>query len=87
MYMQAVILSVLALTAALYMEPTRYLQSIWQRWDASDLVCTGMASEPVRTGITRTIDGSRRDQLSSEVTVETCFKGKPPASSPVRALA
>ena len=83
--MQAVILSVLALTA-LCMEPARYLQSIWQRWDASDLVCTGMASEPVRTGVTRTIDGRRRDQLSSEVTFETCFKGSPPASSPTRVL-
>lgn len=84
--MQAVILSFLALTSALYMEPARYLQSIWQRWDASDLVCTGMASEPVRTGTTRAIDGISRDQLSSEVTLETCFKGNPPASSAVRVL-
>jgi hypothetical protein len=68
------------------MEPARYLQSIWQRWDASDLVCTGMASKPIPTGITRVIDGNSRDQLSSEVTVETCFKGKPPASSPIRVL-
>lgn len=84
--MQTVILSFLVLTSALYMEPTRYLQSIWQRWDASDLVCTGKASEPVRTGTTRVIDGNSRDQLSSEVTLETCFKGKRPASSPIRVL-
>ena len=84
--MQAVILPFLALTSALYMEPARYLQSIWQRWDASDLVCTGMASESVRTGTTRVIDGNSRDQLSSEVTLETCFKGKRPASSRIRVL-
>ncbi len=84
--MRAVILSLFALTSALQGEPPRYLQSIWQRWDASDLVCTARASEAVRTGVTRTIDGSSRDQLSSEVTFETCFKGKPPASSPVRVL-
>jgi hypothetical protein len=84
--MQAVMLSLLALASALYGEPPRYLQSIWQRWDASDLVCTGIASEAVRTGVTRTIDGSRRDQLSSEVMFETCFKGNPPASSPARVL-
>jgi hypothetical protein len=70
----------------LYGEPSPYLQSIWQRWDASDLVCTGITSEPLHTGISRTIDGSRRDELSSEVRFETCFKGKRPASSPVRVL-
>jgi hypothetical protein len=64
----------------------RYLPSVWQRWDASDLVCVGLASAPVRTGITRTIDGSDRDQLSSEVKVETCFKGNPPVSSPIRVV-
>jgi hypothetical protein len=84
--MQAVILSFLALTSALYMEPARYLQSIWQRWDASDLVCIGVASEPVRTGTTRVIDGNSRDQLSTEVTLETCFKGKLPSLSPIRVL-
>lgn len=84
--MQAVTLSLLVLTTALYGQPARYLQSIWQRWGASDLVCTGVASEPIRTGGARTIDGSRRDQLSSDVTFETCFKGKPPASSAVRVL-
>lgn len=50
------------------------------------MVCTGIASQPVRTGVTRTIDGSRRDELSSEVTFETCFKGNPPSSSPTRVL-
>ena len=84
--MQAVILSILALTSALYAEPARYLQSIWQRWDASDLVCTGMASEPVRTGTSRVIDGNSRDQLSSEIRLETCFKGQRPTSSPIRVL-
>ena len=84
--MQDVILSLLVLTSVLYGEPARYLPSIWQRWDVSDLVCTGVASEPIRTGAARTIDGSRRDQLSSDVTFETCFKGKPPGSSPVRVL-
>jgi hypothetical protein len=86
MYMHPVILSFLVLTSALYIEPARYLQSIWQRWDASDLVCTGITSEPQRTGATRVIDGNGRDQLSSEVTLQTCFKGTRPASSPIRVL-
>lgn len=84
--MRAAILSFLALTSALYTEPARYLQSIWQRLNASDLVCTGAASEPVRTGTTRVIDGNTRDQLSTEVTIETCFKGKRPAASRIRVL-
>ena len=79
-------LSFLALTSAFYMEPARYLPSVWQRWDAADLVCTGMASEPVPTGTTRVIDGNSRDQLSSEVTLETCFKGRPPSSPRIRVL-
>ena len=86
LYMQAVILSFFALTSVLYLEPARYLQSIWQRWDASDLVCTGTASEPARTGITQLIDGNSRDQLSSEVNFETCFKEDSPTSSPIRVL-
>ena len=84
--MQIVILWLMVLASALYEEPTRYLPSIWQRWDASDLVCTGMASEPVRTGTTRRIGGSSRDQLSSEITLETCFKGKLPASLAIRVI-
>ena len=39
-----------------------------------------------RTGATRVIDGNGRDQLSSEVTLETCFKGTRPASSLIRVL-
>ena len=85
--MRAAISLLLALSSATYAsEAPRYLRSVWQRWDASDLVCTGLASAPVRTGINRTIDGSDRDQLSSEVKFETCFKGKPPVSSPVRVV-
>jgi hypothetical protein len=80
------ILFLFGLTSLLYAQPPQYLQSIWQRWDASDLVCTGTASKPVRTGIARTIDGSSRDELASEVTFETCFKGNTPASSPVRVV-
>jgi hypothetical protein len=56
-------------------EAAQYLASIQQRWDVSGLVCIGDASSPIRTGLTRTIDGSDRDQLSAEVGLETCFKG------------
>lgn len=85
--MRAAISLLLALSSATYaVEAPRYLRSVWQRWEASDLVCSGVASAPVRTGITRTIDGSDRDQLSSKVKLETCFKGKPPVSSPVRVV-
>jgi len=87
LYMRAAISLLLALSSATYAaEAPRYLRSIWQRWDASDSVCAGLASAPVRTGITRIIDGSDRDQLSSEVKLETCFKGKSPISSPVRVV-
>jgi hypothetical protein len=64
----------------------QYLPSIQQRWDASDFVCIGDASSPVRTGLTRTIDGSERDQLSAEVELETCFKGNRPTASEIRVL-
>lgn len=67
-------------------EAPRYLPSIWQRWDASDLVCTGLASAPVGTGITHKIDATDRDQLSCKVKLERCFKGKPPVSSAVRVI-
>jgi len=53
----------------------RYLAGIQQRWDASDLVCIGNATEPVRTGVVEKFDGDDRDQLSADVTVETCLKG------------
>ena len=33
----------------------QYLPSIQQRWDASDLVCTGRASSAARTGQTKKI--------------------------------
>jgi hypothetical protein len=67
-------------------ESPRYLATLQQRWDASDLVCTGIASAPVQTGFTRTIDGSDRDQLATKVELETCFKGKRPAPSAVRVV-
>ncbi len=87
LYMRTAISLLLALSSATYAaQAPGYLQSVWQRWDASDLVCTGLASAPARTGITRTIDGSDRDQLSSEVELETCFKGEHPVSSPVRVI-
>lgn len=84
--MRAAISLLLALSSASYAaEAPRYLRSVWERWNASDLVCTGLASAPVRTGVTRKIDGSDRDQLSNEVKLERCFKGKP-VSSTVRVL-
>ena len=55
-------------------EAVQYLPSIQQRWDASDFVCIGDASSPGRTGLTRTIDGSERDQLSAEVELENASK-------------
>lgn len=67
-------------------EAAQYLPSIQQRWDASELVCTGYASPRVRTGLTRTIDGRDRDQLSTEVELETCFKGDRPTASEIRVL-
>ena len=67
-------------------ETAQYLPSIQQRWDASDLVCTGEASAPVRTGLTRAIHGSDRDLLSAEVELETCFKGERPTASQIRVL-
>lgn len=85
--MRAAISLLLALSSATYAaEAPRYLRSVWERWRASDLVCTGLASAPVRTGITRRMDGTDRDQLSSKVKLETCFKGKLPVSSVVRVI-
>src|SRR5260370_951760 len=49
------------------------------RWDYSDLVCTGVAAEPKRTGIVENLGGSDRDQLSARVELQTCFKGARPA--------
>jgi hypothetical protein len=73
-------------SAAWAAEGDHYLASIQERQDASDLVCIGDASAPVRTGVTRTIDGSDRDQLSADVEIERCFKGDPPAASAIRVL-
>jgi hypothetical protein len=85
--MRAAISLLLALSSATYAaEPPRYLRSVWERWRASDLVCTGLASVPVRTGIARRIDGTDRDQLSSKVKLERCFKGKLPVPSAVRVI-
>jgi len=63
-----------------------FLPNIQARWDASDLVCIGNASSPIRTGITQFIDGANRDQLSTEVELERCFKGQDPRSSEIRVL-
>ena len=57
----------------------KYLPTIQQRWDASDVVCTGTASRPVRTGIMKIIDGYQRDQLTAQVKLEACLKGRPPS--------
>jgi hypothetical protein len=85
--MWATILLLLTLAPNTYAaEVPQYLPSVWQRWGASDWVCAGVASAPVRTGNTRTIDGRDRDELSSEVELETCFKGERPVSSPVRVI-
>jgi hypothetical protein len=67
-------------------EAAQYLPSIQQRWDVSALVCVGDASSPIRTGLTRMIDGSDRDQLSAEVELETCFKGNRPTASEILVL-
>ena len=85
--MRVTILLLLVLPPTTYAaEVPRYLPSISQRWGASDLVCIGVASAPVRTGTTRMIDGKDRDELSSKVKLETCFKGNRPISSLVRVL-
>jgi hypothetical protein len=63
-----------------------YLRTIQARWDASDLVCIGKASAPVRTGVTQVIDGRDRDQLSTDVELERCLKGDVPRSSGIRVL-
>src|SRR5437868_3237031 len=67
-------------------EVPHYLPSIHLRWDASDLICIGDASSPVRSSLTRTIDGGNRDQLSAEIELETCFKGGQPAASEIRVI-
>lgn len=64
----------------------RYLPTIQARWEASDLVCIGNASNPVLTGIIQSIDGADRDQLSADVTLERCLKGRMPSASQIRVL-
>ena len=63
-----------------------YLSTIHQRWNASDLVCTGNVSKPARTGITRRIDGRDRDQLAARVHIETCFKGALSEQAEIRVI-
>jgi hypothetical protein len=67
-------------------QAARYLPTIQERWGASDLVCTGTASRPIRTGITKIIDGYERDQLASHVNLELCFKGHQPTSNPITVI-
>lgn len=49
------------------------------RWDYSDLVCTGLATQPKRTGTVERVNDADRDQLSVSVELQTCFKGVQPA--------
>jgi hypothetical protein len=63
-----------------------YLPTIKQRWDASDLVCTAVVSSPTPTGVTRQIDGSDRDQLSAEASIEKCFKGEKPPVPTIKVI-
>jgi hypothetical protein len=65
---------------------TQYLPTIQQRWDVSDLVYIGKATTPVRTDLTRFIDGSDRDQISTDVDLQMCFKGDRPNPSKIRAF-
>lgn len=60
-------------------EPPFAGMGIQERWKHSDLVCTGIAEKPVETGAVETIGGSDRNQVASWVTLEKCFKGRPPA--------
>ena len=82
--MRTAISLLLALQSVTYTAEAQYLATLQQCREASDLVCIGVASAPVWTGFTRTIDGSDRDQLSTKVELETCFKGKRPTPSSVR---
>jgi hypothetical protein len=59
-------------------EPPFVAMGIQLRWDYSDLVCTGSAEAPIRTGQIETLGGSDRDQLMSWVVLESCFKGTRP---------
>lgn len=73
-------------TVALANTPVHYLASIQQRWDASDIVCTGKASAPSRTGQIQNIDGSDRDELAAHAVIERCFKGELPERAQIRVI-
>jgi hypothetical protein len=64
----------------------RYLPTIQQRWDVSDLVCTAVVSTPIPTGVTKRIDNRDRDQLSVEAHIERCLKGKRPKAQTIKVL-
>lgn len=84
-YMIRPIAVMLALSSIAYADTTpRYLPTIHQRWDASDLICTAVVSTPVPTGLTRQIDGRDRDQLSAEANIEQCFKGRKPPTPTIK---
>ncbi len=83
--MRALMLAGVSVLAAIGCAHAQYLGTIQQRWDASDLVCTGTASAPERSGGMRSIEGSNRDELVARVEFETCLKGEQPPS-PVRVI-
>jgi hypothetical protein len=85
MWATSLLLGALGLVASGSQNPS-YLPTIQARWDASDLVCIGKASVPLRSGFTQMIDGRNRDQLSANIALERCFKGEKPRSSGIRVL-
>jgi hypothetical protein len=85
MSLTSTLLSLLLLAGSSGEKPLS-LPTIQERWDASDLVCIGEADSPQRTGVAQFIDGANRDQLSANVELEKCFKGKKPSSSEIRVL-
>ncbi len=60
-------------------EPPFSAGGLQLRWDYSDLVCTGVAAKPKRTGVVEGLWGTDRDQLSVRVELQSCFKGVLPA--------
>ncbi len=72
-------LLLILLAPACLAQNVQYLSGIQQRWDASDLVCIGNATDPVRTGVIEKINGEDRDQRAADVDVETCLKGSSPS--------
>jgi len=59
-------------------EPPFVAGPLQMRWDYSDLVCTGLADQPQRTGKVGVLGGYDRDQLSANAFLQTCFKGNAP---------